>query len=62
MYNKNKCQDTLAINKLLRELGDRKIPIEFISNPNTSIRRFGTPLYRKSGMEYTKKIAKDVVI
>lgn len=55
-------QSTLAFGKLLRELGYRKIPVEFISNPDTSIRRFGKPLYRKSGMEYTKKIAKDVVI
>ena len=62
MYNMNKGQTPLAVNKLLREVGDRKLPVEFISNPDTSIRRFGTPLYRKSGMECTKKIAKDVVI
>lgn len=62
IYNMNRSKDPLAVNKLLREMADRKIPVEFISNPNTSIRRFGTPLYRKSGMEYTKKIAKDVVI
>lgn len=62
IYNMNSGQTTLAVNRLLREIGDRKLPVEFISNPDTSIRRFGTPLYRKSGMEYTKKIAKDVVI